>query len=83
MLQKTGKPKEAIFHYLQAITNKPDYAIAHNNLGTVLAQGGNLEKAVFHFKQAVKFKPDFMNAQQNLSFGLKHLELKRKKESSQ
>ena len=49
---------------------KPDDPEAHNNLGTALAQKGNLNGAIAEFRQAVRLKPDDPEAHNNLGTAL-------------
>jgi len=61
---------EAISHYKMAIKLKPDYALAHNNLGSALSVEGKIEEAISHYKMAIKIKPDYAAAQKNLEMVL-------------
>ena len=45
---------------------KPDFAEAHNNLGTALKAQGKLDGAVVHYQRALALKPDFAEAHNNL-----------------
>ena len=49
-----------------AIKLKPDYALAHNNLGNALFAEGKIEEAISHYKMAIKLKPDYALAHNNL-----------------
>lgn len=40
--------------------------IAHNNLGGLLGQKGQLEKAILHFEKAIEIRPNFADAHYNL-----------------
>jgi len=42
-----------------AIKLNPDFALAHNNLGSALSVEGKIEEAVSHYKMAIGLKPDF------------------------
>jgi protein O-GlcNAc transferase len=42
------KIEEAIPHYKMAIKIKPDYAIAHNNLGNALVKKGEMKEVIDH-----------------------------------
>jgi tetratricopeptide (TPR) repeat protein len=58
--------------YLQAVLRlKPDYALAHNNLGNVQVYQRQLAKAVASYRQAVGLKPDFAEAYNNLGMALR------------
>ena len=57
---------EAIAHYSEALRIKPDYAIAHHNLGLVLVQQGKIEEAARHFETALKLNPSYQEARRAL-----------------
>jgi len=59
VLQSQGRLDEAIHHYGRALQANPDYAKAHNNLGSVLIMTGQLEGALKHFREAVRLEPDW------------------------
>jgi tetratricopeptide (TPR) repeat protein len=63
---QTGKAtalyKEAIAHFRNALTAKPDYAEAHLNLGNALAGLGRPDEAIGEFREALGHKHDFINA---------------------
>jgi tetratricopeptide (TPR) repeat protein len=50
---------------------QPDFAAAHNNLGLILGNEGDLKTAIYHFEQALRFHPDYAPAQQNLESALR------------
>ncbi|MFQ5545679.1 MAG: FkbM family methyltransferase, partial [Acidiferrobacterales bacterium] len=52
--------------YQQALTLKPDFAEAHNNLGNALKEQGKLTEAIAAYRQALALKPDFTDAHSNL-----------------
>ncbi len=52
------------------ITRNPDCWLAHNNLGSVLFQKGNVEEGIAHFQKALQIKPDFAEAHNNLGLAL-------------
>ena len=58
----------------QAIALKPDYANAHQNLGSVLIELRELDEAVATLERAVTLEPDHAQALANLSAGLNLLE---------
>jgi tetratricopeptide (TPR) repeat protein len=46
---------------------KPDYAKAHNNLGSALLMQKKWDDAIAHFQEAVRLDPDYRLARENLS----------------
>ncbi|MBW3050148.1 hypothetical protein DNJ72_08330 [Prochlorococcus marinus XMU1403] len=66
ILKDLGKLKEAELSLLKAIEIKPDYAVAHSNLGTILKDLGKLEEAELSTRKAIKIKPDYADAHVNL-----------------
>ena len=58
-----------------AIKIKPDFALAHYNLGNALLQNGEMKEAVHHFRETVRLKPDFVAAQKNLEMALRSMEM--------
>ncbi len=57
---------EALFSHALAATR--NNAIAHNNLGVVLAQRGRFDQAVPHYLAALEINPDYTDAHNNLAF---------------
>ena len=53
-----GQLDDAIEVYSKALTIKPDYTDAHNNMGIALKKQGKLEEAIAVFKKALSIKPD-------------------------
>ena len=49
---------------------RPDYAEAHNNLGSALAGRGRLDEAMAHFRKALEIQPDSAEAHSNLGIAL-------------
>ena len=45
-LNEQGKPEEAIDAYTKALSIKPDYAEAYNNMGNALNDGDRLDDAI-------------------------------------
>jgi len=58
-MQDVGRTDEAMANLLKAVELRPDYADAHNNLGTIYYARGQMEKAGEHFSIATKLMPDF------------------------
>ncbi|NET30942.1 MAG: tetratricopeptide repeat protein [Cyanothece sp. SIO1E1] len=71
ILQKQGKLAAAIETYQQALSLKPDFAEAHNNLATALLKQGKLEAATRAYQHALLLKPDFALAHFYLGEALK------------
>jgi tetratricopeptide (TPR) repeat protein len=61
-----GRIDEAQEHLNAALKLDPEIAQAHNNLGIILIQQGDVEQAIVHFKEALRIKPDFDLADANL-----------------
>ncbi|MDA9667690.1 tetratricopeptide repeat protein, partial [Candidatus Pelagibacter sp.] len=59
--------------YRQAITLKPDYAEAHNNLGVMLQGLGKLDEVEASYRKAITLKPDYAEAHNNLGVILQEL----------
>ena len=53
---------EAEASYRQALSIKPDYAEAYNNLGNALKEQGRLTEAEASYRQALSIKPDSAEA---------------------
>ena len=65
MLQ-AGRIPGAISNYQQSIALEPDYALPHNDLGSILLRLGDTNQARLHFERAVTLAPDFAEARYNL-----------------
>ena len=65
-LYATNFLKDAVTNYEKVLKLKPDYAEAHNNLGTILHKLGKLDEAIEHFIKAIQFKPDLFEALNNI-----------------
>jgi tetratricopeptide (TPR) repeat protein len=70
-LRGQGKLAEAITAYREAIRLKPDYAVAHSNLGTALRGQGKLAEAIAVYREAIRLKPDFAAAHFSLGVALR------------
>jgi Tfp pilus assembly protein PilF len=69
LLQSRGELGEAARHYRRAIEIKPDYAYAHNNLGTAV-EPQDRPAAIGHFRSALELDPDYAKAHYNLGSAL-------------
>jgi Flp pilus assembly protein TadD len=51
----------------EALRLKPDFAEAHNNLGTALHRMGRIEEAISQYQEALRLKPESEEARANLA----------------
>jgi tetratricopeptide (TPR) repeat protein len=58
--------RNSVLLYEHALAVTENNYLAHNNLGTVLEEIGNLEEATVHYAEAVRIKPDYALAHNNL-----------------
>ena len=65
-LAKQGKHMEAISHYRQALSIRPDDADTHNNLGLLLAIQGQVDASLEEFQRATEIDPNYARAFFNL-----------------
>ena len=65
-----GKIKESIAHCLKALESDPDNASAHNDLGVLYLNDGQMEKARTEFERAAALQPRMVSARVNESFAL-------------
>jgi tetratricopeptide (TPR) repeat protein len=63
-------PEEAKAHLQKALQIQPAFADAHNNLGNLLLQQGQVDEAIAHFQEAQQIQPDFADALSNLGGAL-------------
>ena len=68
--QKPQRVIDAISHYYEAVSLKPDYAKAHKNLGIALTKAGRIDDAVEQFQIAIRLQPDFLEAHDGLRAAL-------------
>ena len=66
-LKDQGKLDEAVACYRRALELKPDYAKAHNNLGSALEEMGDLQGAEDSFRAALRHNSRFAFAHYNLA----------------
>ena len=55
----------------RALTHKPHYAEAHNNLGNLLLEQDKPEEAAVCYQRALTYKPDYAEALTGLGNALK------------
>ena len=70
-LQDQGKLEEAIKAYNNALSIKPDYAQAYNNMGNALENQGKLEEAIGSYNKALSIKSDYAQTYNNATELLK------------
>ena len=63
--------EKAITHYKTAIKINPNFLQGYGNLGTLLAQQGNLKEAINYFQEALRLKPNFISAHNNLKMAIR------------
>lgn len=54
----------------KAIELNPDNAEAHDDLGVILAQRGEIESAIKHFSHTIRIDPNYQKAHHNLAMTL-------------
>lgn len=69
--QQRGEGDTAIDLIGRALTIRPDYAEAHNNLGNALKDEGRFDEAIVHYERALSLKSDYADAHNNLGTALK------------
>ncbi|HEY5768055.1 MAG TPA: tetratricopeptide repeat protein [Candidatus Udaeobacter sp.] len=70
VLSEQGETDQAIDHYRQAVTLRPDYTEAHYNLGRLLVEQGQFNDAIAHYERAAAINPADAEAQNNLGVTL-------------
>ena len=68
-----GQLDEAVLAFQNAISIKPDYADAYNNMGNALKDQGKLEEAIQAYNKAISLKPNFVDPYNNMSIALQEL----------
>ena len=57
-LHQQGKLTEAEQLYRTVLEADPNSAVAHHNLGTLLAQRNRSDEAIAHFEKAIALRPE-------------------------
>jgi tetratricopeptide (TPR) repeat protein len=70
-LERQGKLEEATEAYTKALSIKPDYAEAYNNMGNALREKGKPKEAIEAYTKALSIKPDFTDAYYNMGNALR------------
>ena len=69
-LKEQGKLEEAIGAFNKALSIKPDFTEAYNNLGNALKEQGRLDEAIEAFNKALSIKPDHDEGYNNMGIAL-------------
>src|SRR5579862_4956335 len=64
--EEEGRPTDALGHYARALALRSDHAPAHNNIGVIRQQQGDLAAAVSAYEKAIEADPRFGLAWYNL-----------------
>ena len=70
LLKDLGHLDLSIKAYTEALSIKPDYFEAYNNMGLVLKKQGKLDKAIQAYKKSLSIKPNFEMALNNMGIVL-------------
>jgi tetratricopeptide (TPR) repeat protein len=70
-LREQGKLGEAVPLLRRAVQLRPDFAVAHVNLGSALKDQGKLDEAVACYRRALQLKPHVAEAHNNLGVALR------------
>ena len=60
------KPEQAVFHFENALRLNPGLGSAHNDLGALFANQGELDRAAIHFQRALEIDPENELTKRNL-----------------
>jgi tetratricopeptide (TPR) repeat protein len=70
VLRPPDREDEALALFQQAIRLNPQYAEAHNNIGAIRHQRGELRAAIAEYRLALASEPDYPAAERNLGLAL-------------
>ncbi len=73
-LASTGSRTESIAEFREIVKRKPDYSIAHYNLGRALFYENDFETALLHLQKAVDLAPAERRQQHYLAWCLQRME---------
>jgi superkiller protein 3 len=62
------QPNDAVAAFQQAVTLKPEWPAAQNNLGYAYGSLGKWKEAIAAHKEAIRLKPDYAGAYFNLGY---------------
>jgi tetratricopeptide (TPR) repeat protein len=66
-MEAAGKPDDAIEHYQKAIKAAPDFAMAHNNLGSLFIAKAQFPEAQKELEESIRFAPADSKAYFNMA----------------
>jgi len=67
---KSARPEDAIRYDTAAVALRPQSSAAHNNLGAILQEKGQLDEAIAEYQEAIRLKKDDPKAHTNLGAAL-------------
>lgn len=70
LVAQQGDLERAIRHYAESVRLKPDFAVAHHNLGALLTAQGRMDEAIPELRAALRLRPDYPEAESNLGAAL-------------
>ncbi len=70
--REAGQYKDIETLWRTTISRNPACWLAHNNLGVILNQTGQIDEATIHCQKALELKPDYVEAHNNLGDALLH-----------
>ena len=65
-----GQSDLSVEAYKKALSIKPDYAEAHNNIGNAFKEQGKFDEAIEAYNKALVIKPDYAEAYNNMGVSL-------------
>jgi SAM-dependent methyltransferase len=70
-LLRSGRARDAVRLYRQAVQSNPRRADAHNNLAVALKAAGDIKEAIGSYRRAIKLDPSYLTARRNLARALR------------
>ncbi len=68
--RQSGAYADAETLWRRTLENNPGSTLAHNNLGNLLLERGEVDNAIAHFRAALAIRPDFAESHSNLGNAL-------------